>query len=199
MTSGVITAMIITTVTIINVATVNRWPPPPSNTNSFPPRSERDYLDLLASLFPPAWLAREEGPFSHRQGKWISSSPAATNATSSNLRLHPRSRPDRLVPLLSQAILQARAYAQALPEPAAPLAVVAAPAISPSAANSLVSYSLPVRTRRPPLASSTAKASGISSAPASKNSMSHLHAGGTGKSSHHPSQRTCSPISANGC
>jgi len=49
-------------------------------------------------------------------------------------------RPDRLVPLLSQAILQARAYAQAFPQPAAPLAVIAAPAISPSAANSLVSF-----------------------------------------------------------
>src|SRR6204780_4285997 len=49
-------------------------------------------------------------------------------------------RPDRLVPLLSQAILQARAYAQAFPEPAAPLAVVGAPAISPSAAKSLVSF-----------------------------------------------------------
>jgi hypothetical protein len=42
--------------------------------------------------------------------------------------------------LLSQAILQARAYAQAFPEPAAPLAVVGAPAISPSAAKSLVSF-----------------------------------------------------------
>jgi hypothetical protein len=39
------------------------------------------------------------------------------------------------VPLLSQVILQARAYAQALPKPSAPLAIVAAPAISPSAAN----------------------------------------------------------------
>jgi hypothetical protein len=44
------------------------------------------------------------------------------------------------VPLLSQAILQVRAYAQAFPESAAPLAVVAAPAISPSVANSLVSF-----------------------------------------------------------
>jgi hypothetical protein len=49
-------------------------------------------------------------------------------------------RPDRLLPLLLQAILQVRAYAQALPQPASPLAVVAAPAISPSAANSLVSF-----------------------------------------------------------
>jgi hypothetical protein len=49
-------------------------------------------------------------------------------------------RPDRLVPLLSQAILQVRAYAQAFPESAVPLAVVAAPVISSSAANSLVSF-----------------------------------------------------------
>jgi len=44
------------------------------------------------------------------------------------------------VPLLSQAILQVRAYAQAFPESAVPLAVVAAPVISSSAANSLVSF-----------------------------------------------------------
>jgi hypothetical protein len=42
--------------------------------------------------------------------------------------------------LLSQAILQVRAYAQAFPESAVPLAVVAAPVISSSAANSLVSF-----------------------------------------------------------
>ena len=49
-------------------------------------------------------------------------------------------RQDRLLPLLSQAILQARVYAQAQVKPAAPLAVVAAPAISLSAVNSLVSF-----------------------------------------------------------
>ena len=49
-------------------------------------------------------------------------------------------RPDRLVPLLSQAILQARAYAQAFAPPAKPLAIIAAPAISPGSANSLVSF-----------------------------------------------------------
>lgn len=56
------------------------------------------------------------------------------------LRAASEGRPDRLVPLLSQAILQARAYAQSSPEPAAPLAIVAAPSISSSAADSLMSY-----------------------------------------------------------
>jgi hypothetical protein len=46
-------------------------------------------------------------------------------------------RRDRLLPLLSQAILQAQAYAMRLPEPTAPLAVVAAGRVSPSVASHL--------------------------------------------------------------
>jgi hypothetical protein len=49
-------------------------------------------------------------------------------------------RPDRLVPLLAQAILQARAFAEVSPGPAMPLAIIAAPAISGSAANSLIRF-----------------------------------------------------------
>lgn len=41
---------------------------------------------------------------------------------------------------MSQAILQARAFTQASPEPAAPLAVVAAPVISPSTAHGLMNF-----------------------------------------------------------
>jgi Holliday junction resolvase len=46
-------------------------------------------------------------------------------------------RRDRLVPLLSQAILQAQAYARQFPEPAAPLAVVAAKHMPESVAEHL--------------------------------------------------------------
>ena len=46
-------------------------------------------------------------------------------------------RSDRLIPLLSQAILQAQAFARQFPERAAPLAVVAARRIPPSVADSI--------------------------------------------------------------
>lgn len=49
-------------------------------------------------------------------------------------------RPDRLIPLLSQAILQARMFAHASHEPAMPLAIVAAPTISSRAANNVLSF-----------------------------------------------------------
>jgi len=49
-------------------------------------------------------------------------------------------RRDRLVPLLSQAILQARAYTQRLPQPMIPLAVVAAPRIAASVADHIKQF-----------------------------------------------------------
>src|SRR5580693_6367741 len=51
------------------------------------------------------------------------------------LKVASESRRDRLIPLLSQAILEARAVAQTFPEPAIPLAVVAAKHIPASVAN----------------------------------------------------------------
>jgi hypothetical protein len=50
------------------------------------------------------------------------------------LKVASEGRRDRLVPLLAQAVLQAQAVAKASPEPAAALAVIAAPALSPSVA-----------------------------------------------------------------
>src|SRR5260370_10783435 len=49
-------------------------------------------------------------------------------------------RRDRLIPLLSQAILQARAIAQRFPEPAVPVAVVAAKRIPVSVAEHLKDF-----------------------------------------------------------
>src|SRR5260370_1700581 len=49
-------------------------------------------------------------------------------------------RSDRLIPLLSQAILQARAIAQRFPEPAVPVAVVAAKRIPVSVAEHLKDF-----------------------------------------------------------
>jgi hypothetical protein len=53
------------------------------------------------------------------------------------LKISSEGRRDRLVPLLAQAILQSRAIAKVSPQPAAPLAVIAAPVISPSLVRSL--------------------------------------------------------------
>ena len=101
--------------------------------------SERDYLDLLAGLFRQhGWRVKKEPKLADKEVDLVVS--RGSHRYIIELKAASEGRPDRLVPLLSQAILQVRAYAQAFPESAAPLAVVAAPVISPSAANSLVSF-----------------------------------------------------------
>jgi hypothetical protein len=102
-------------------------------------RSERDYLDLLAGLFRQhGWRVKKEPKLADKEVDLVVA--RGNHRYIIELKAASEGRPDRLVPLLSQAILQVRAYAQAFPESAAPLAVVAAPVISPSAANSLVSF-----------------------------------------------------------
>jgi hypothetical protein len=112
---------------------------PVSNPNSSKPRSERDYLDLLAAVFRQnGWKVKKghravdreiDLAVAHGNQRYVIELKAASEG-----------RPDRLVPLLSQAILQARAFAKKSSESSAPLAVIAAPSISASAANSLVSF-----------------------------------------------------------
>ena len=112
---------------------------PFSNPNSQGARSERDYLDLLAGLFRQhGWRVRKEPKLADKEVDLVVARGDYRYIV--ELKAASEGRSDRLVPLLSQAILQVRAYAQAFPESAAPLAVVAAPAISPSVANSLVSF-----------------------------------------------------------
>src|ERR1700679_691992 len=107
--------------------------------NSSGPRKEREFEALVANLFRQnGWRVKREPLL---DGKTADLSVARGDQRYViEIKAASEGRPDRLVPLLSQAILQVRAYAQAFPESAAPLAVVAAPAISPSAANSLVSF-----------------------------------------------------------
>ena len=112
---------------------------PLSNQNSPGARSERDYLDLLAGLFRQhGWRVKKELKLADKEVDLVIARGDYRYIV--ELKAASEGRSDRLVPLLSQAILQVRAYAQAFPESAAPLAVVAAPAISPSAAKSLVSF-----------------------------------------------------------
>lgn len=132
-------AIIAIMATIINVAAINHGTA--ALQSEFPKRArnEREFEELLADLFRQhGWRVKKEHSVAEKSidlvvargnDRYIIEPKAASEG-----------RPDRLVPLLSQAILQARAYAQAFPQPAAPLAVIAAPAISPSAANSLVRF-----------------------------------------------------------
>jgi hypothetical protein len=110
-----------------------------SNPNSVGSRNEREFEDLLAKLFRQrGWRVKKESIVSGKRADLVVA--RSNNRYIIELKVASEGRSDRLVPLLSQAILQARAYAQAFPQPASPLAVVAAPAISASAANSLVSF-----------------------------------------------------------
>jgi hypothetical protein len=56
------------------------------------------------------------------------------------LKVSSEGRRDRLIPLLSQAILQARAFAQHFPEPAVPIAIVAAKHIPASVAEHIKQF-----------------------------------------------------------
>jgi hypothetical protein len=110
-----------------------------SNPNSPGVHRGNDFEDLVANVFRHHGWRVKKGPslpdkgadilVAHGNQRYIIECKVASEG-----------RPDRLVPLLSQAILQARAYAQAFPEPVSPLAVVAAPVISQRAAKSLVSF-----------------------------------------------------------
>ena len=119
---------------------------PLPNPNSPGPRSEREFEDLIANLFREyGWRIKNEHSIADKDVDFVIA--RGNDRYIIELKGASEGRPDRLVPLLSQAIRQARAYTQALPRRAAPFAVVGASAISPSAANSLVS-SLSVRARR---------------------------------------------------
>jgi hypothetical protein len=101
--------------------------------------SGREFEDLLANLFRQhGWRVKKEPMLADKGADIVVA--RANHRYIIECKVASEGRPDRLVPLLSQAILQARAYALAFPKPAAPLAVVAAPAISRSAANSLISF-----------------------------------------------------------
>ena len=113
--------------------------PQPSNSNHPGPRNEREFESLVAELFRQhGWRVKERHSMANEGIDLVVSRGSERYVV--ELKAASEGRPDRLVPLLSQAILQARAYAKAFAPPAKPLAIIAAPAISPGAANSLVSF-----------------------------------------------------------
>jgi hypothetical protein len=102
-------------------------------------RGEREYLAMLADLFRRnGWRVKVEPSFGHRQADLLVSRDSFRYVV--ELKVSSEGRRDRLAPLLSQAILQARAVAQASPEPVSPLAIIAAPVISPSVAKGLQNF-----------------------------------------------------------
>jgi hypothetical protein len=91
------------------------------------------YEQRLASLFRRnGWKVKAHPSLGDREADFMVSLNGSHYIV--ELKVASEGRGDRLVPLLAQAILQAQAIAKASPEPAAALAVVAAPLISSSVA-----------------------------------------------------------------
>jgi hypothetical protein len=101
--------------------------------------SESQYLDLLVELFgQDGWRVKRDALFAET-GADLAISRGDLCYTIA-LKVSSEGRRDRLVALISQAILEARAAASASPDKPLPLAVVAAPSISRSAADELVEF-----------------------------------------------------------
>jgi hypothetical protein len=102
-------------------------------------RSKLDYPELLSNLL-------QEEHWQVKEGLCLCDTPANLVISRGNvsfivvLKTSSEGVQDRLVPLLAQAILEARTAVLATPDPVLPLAVVAAPVISPSTAHGLVSF-----------------------------------------------------------
>ncbi len=100
---------------------------------------EREYHDLLADLLRQnGWRVKDRARFGHREADLLVSRKNFRYVV--ELKVASEGRRDRLVPLLAQAILQAGAIARASPQPAAPLAVIAVPLVSPSIVRSLKDF-----------------------------------------------------------
>lgn len=102
-------------------------------------RSEQEYLALLTDLFRQnGWRVRIGPRFGIKEADLFVSRGDIRYVI--ELKVASEGRRDRLVPLLAQAILQARSVANASPQPAAPLAVIAAPVVSLSIVSSLKDF-----------------------------------------------------------
>jgi hypothetical protein len=111
-----------------------------SRSNSLPaPREVRDYLGLLADHFrQDGWRVKVSPSVGGRSADLAVSRGELRYIV--EMKVSSEGRRDRLIPLLSQAILQARAIAKASSEPAVPMAIIAAPVISPSVAEGLMRF-----------------------------------------------------------
>jgi hypothetical protein len=110
-------------------------PPIPSHAQ----RGEQEYLAVLVDLFRRnGWRVKINQSVGGKRADLLVSSNSSRFVV--ELKVASEGRSDRLVPLLAQAILEARAVTKASTESTAPLAIVAAPVISPSVAKSLQDF-----------------------------------------------------------
>ena len=85
-----------------------------SNPNSPGPRIEREFEDVVVKLFREnGWRVKKEPMLADKGADIVVA--RGNQRYIIECKVASEGRPDRLVPLLSQAILQARAYAQAFP------------------------------------------------------------------------------------
>ncbi len=135
-------ATLITLATVINTAMVAlaakmramENPELPGKSDALQRRSAAE--SLLAAMFEKAgWEVRRSPHRDRFQPSLIVQRPGIAYAI--EVKAGPEGRSDRLVPLLAQAVLQS---ARAAGQKAAPLAVVAAPKISPRAAEQVIKF-----------------------------------------------------------
>ncbi len=104
-----------------------------------PTESDRNYLDMLIRLLEEdGWQVRCETSLADRGADLEIARGDLSYIV--DLKVSSEGRRDRLIALLSQAILEARAVASALPDVPAPLAVIAAPSIARSTADELIKF-----------------------------------------------------------
>src|ERR1035441_8590066 len=101
--------------------------------------SEDQYLELLVELFrKDGWRVRRDALFAETVAELAISRGDLCYSVA--LKVSSEGRRDRLLALISQAILEARAAAAASPDKPAPLAVVAAPSIPRNTVDELVDF-----------------------------------------------------------
>src|SRR5258708_3314410 len=101
---------------------------------------ENEFESLLADLFRRAgWLVREQYPSDSGAALIVDSNE---NKYIVQLKRSPEARRDRLVPLLSQAILEAKAAARHFSQSVIPVAVVASQQIPDSVAKQVKQFAL---------------------------------------------------------
>jgi hypothetical protein len=101
--------------------------------------NENQYRDLLVELFEQdGWRVKHEASAAEK-GAGLAISRGSWSYTVT-LKVSPEGRRDRLLALLSQAILEARAAASVSPDKLVPLAVIAAPSIARSTADELINF-----------------------------------------------------------
>ena len=103
------------------------------------PSIEAEYFELLGGLLrQDGWDVASEASLPDKGADLVISRGVQRYVVA--LKVSSEGRRDRLVPLLSQAILQARAAVRGSNDQAVPLAIVAAPVISRSAADGLMNF-----------------------------------------------------------